>query len=231
MKCDLSNSCSESDSGFAGGKKKNSWRTKNARTSLLEASISSCSWQKLKNGQNHFPLRAQSREKASFPFQWKYAYIQMWSHIQVIIKTQLNVQLWATCVGSLSSVKEGILSQACLKCFWSYFILSAFYWVFGVRKLRSKGHTDGTISSQDTVRKTKGNVYYFYRLWTNVENVSLKNSRYTQSMHWHTITCWEKSNSARFSVKKENASSEAAASSLSNDAITKHLCKSVWQSI
>lgn len=86
-------------------------------------------------------------------------------------------------VQALSSVKKGNLSQACLKWFWSYFILSAFYWAFGVKKLRSKVWTVRTVTSQVTVRQTKENMYYFYRLWMNVENVSLKNSKCTQPMH------------------------------------------------
>lgn len=150
-------------------------------------------------GQNHFPPRAESKAKASSPFQWDYAYIQIWNHIQVIIKTQLNLQLWATCVDPLSSVKEGILSQAHLKWFWSYFILRAFYWGFGVRKLRSKGHTDGTIPSQDIVRKTKGNINS-----TNYEAMwKMSHSRTVGTLSQCTyITCWEKSNSARFSEKR-----------------------------
>jgi len=77
-------------------------RTRNARTSLLEAFISSCSWQKLKNGQTHFLLRAQLREKASFLFQS--SYYQDTTKILAVSN-----------LCRLSSVKEGIPSQTCLK--------------------------------------------------------------------------------------------------------------------
>lgn len=95
-----------------------------------------------------------------------YAYVQMWSHIQIIIKTQLSLQLWTACVDSLSSVKEGMsqirhVSSDC------DFILSASYWVFGVRKRESKGTPMGQYSHK--ILWGRQEKYVFYRPWSNVE--------------------------------------------------------------
>lgn len=85
------------------------------------------------------------------------------------------------------------------------------------------GHTDGTISSQDTVRKTKRKRITS----TNYEAMWKMYSRTVDTLNQCTYILSPAGRRARFSIKMENVGSEAAASSLSNHAITKHLCKSM----
>lgn len=118
---------------------KNSWRNRNATTSLLQASSSSYSWQKLKNGKVNYQMWRQKTllSKSTIKGERKFSF-------SVKMHRYTNGKPYTSCyldtakpsaVSNLYRISvlwgKGILSQAHLmwEMILKVFILTAFYWV------------------------------------------------------------------------------------------------------